>query len=159
MNEKNFKLSQTWKEYEFWCEGVLFSCLGVFGLLSNLVTLIAILSSPAMMQHTFNHLLAALSFIVILLVLIWRKVHDATKKASWIESHNPLLFLSRYIIFNVPVHARTIPEVSSWFSDSSFLSQVLTKTDKGSIFNLTQDEFLRTFQGSRFRLQLFFAYR
>ena len=81
MQRVNFKLSQTWKEYEFWCEGVLFSCLGVFGLLSNLVTLIAILSSPAMMQHTFNHLLAALSFIVILLVLIIR-VHDATKKAS-----------------------------------------------------------------------------
>ena len=66
---ENIKLSQTWKEYEFWCEGVLFSCLGVFGLLSNLVTLIAILSSPAMMKHTFNHLLAAHSFIVILLVL------------------------------------------------------------------------------------------
>ena len=59
-------LSQTWKDFEFWCEGVLFSCLGVFGLISNLVTLITILSSSSMRQHTFNQLLAALSFIVIL---------------------------------------------------------------------------------------------
>jgi len=90
-----FEYFKTWKEYEFWCEGVLFSCLGVFGLLSNLVTIITILSSPSMKQHTFNQLLVALSFFVIL-----------------------------YIIFNVPVRARTIPEVSSWFSGSSFLSQL-----------------------------------
>ena len=62
----NIYFSQTWKECEFWCEGVLFACLGVFGLLSNLVTIVTILSSPSMMQHTFNQLLAALSFFVIL---------------------------------------------------------------------------------------------
>ena len=44
-----------------------------------------------------------------------------------------ILLLARYILFNVPVHARTIPEVSSWFSSSNFLSQVLIKSY--TIFN------------------------
>ena len=53
-----------------------------------------------------------------------------------------ILLLARYILFNVPVHARTIPEVSSWFSSSNFLSQVLPNRIRFSIFNLTQDESL-----------------
>ena len=45
---------------------------------------------------------------------------------SILHCHNfIIIFFSRYVIFNVPVHARTIPAVSSWFMNSSFSSQVV----------------------------------
>ena len=58
-------LSQVWKEYEYWCEGVLFSSLGLFGLVSNLASIITLLS-PDMRRQTFNQLLAVLSAIDIM---------------------------------------------------------------------------------------------
>ena len=52
-NAENFRLaksgfwgefSKVWKQFEFWCEGVIFSSLGLFGLASNLASIIAFLS-------------------------------------------------------------------------------------------------------------------
>ena len=56
---------KVWKKYEFWCEGVLFSSLGMFGLVSNLAS-IATLLSPDMRKQTFNQLLAVLAVYDIL---------------------------------------------------------------------------------------------
>jgi len=86
---------ETWKQYEFWCEGVLFSCLGLFGLISNMTSIVTLLSND-MRKHTFNKLLAVLAMADIM-----------------------------FIIFNVPVHANAIFEfVSAHFSGSYFLSQL-----------------------------------
>jgi len=85
---------RVWKEYEFWCEGVLFSILGLFGLISNLASIMTLLS-PDMRRQTFNQLLAMLA------------VYDIC-----------------YIIFNVPVHANaTLETVNHWFSVSDLLSK------------------------------------
>ena len=37
-------IAQVWKQFEFWCEGVIFSSLGLFGLVSNLASIITFLS-------------------------------------------------------------------------------------------------------------------
>jgi len=82
-----------WKQYEFWCEGVLFSSLGLFGLISNIASIITLLS-PDMRRQTFNQLLAVLAAYDML-----------------------------YIVFNVPVHANaTLETVNHWFSVSALLS-------------------------------------
>ena len=52
---------QVWKSYEYWCEGVVFSILGLLGLVSNMLVIITIISSTSMRKHTFNQLLATLS--------------------------------------------------------------------------------------------------
>ena len=71
-----------WKSYEFWCEGVLFSSLGMFGqysqsqdmllsreddlgLLSNTACIVTLLSAD-MRKQTFNQMLAILSAIDVL---------------------------------------------------------------------------------------------
>ena len=83
------------KQYEFWCEGVLFSCLGLFGLISNMTSIMTLLSKD-MRKHTFNKLLAALAVCDLM-----------------------------FIIFNVPIHANaTFEFVSHWFTESTFLSHV-----------------------------------
>ena len=51
---------QVWKQYEFWCEGVLFSSLGLFGLIANIASIVTLLS-PDMRRQTFNQLLAVLA--------------------------------------------------------------------------------------------------
>ena len=56
---------QAWKQYEFWCEGVLFSSLGLFGLISNIASIVTLLS-PDMRKQTFNQLLAVLAIYDIL---------------------------------------------------------------------------------------------
>jgi hypothetical protein len=56
---------QVWKEYEYWCEGVIFSILGLFGLISNMASILTLLS-PDMRKQTFNQLLAALSAMDVL---------------------------------------------------------------------------------------------
>ena len=56
---------QVWKQYEFWCEGVLFSSLGLFGLISNIASIVTLLS-PDMRKQTFNQLLAVLAIYDIL---------------------------------------------------------------------------------------------
>ena len=35
---------QVWKEFEFWCEGVFFSGLGIFGIIANFASIITFLS-------------------------------------------------------------------------------------------------------------------
>lgn len=57
--------AKVWKQYEYWCEGILFSSLGLLGLLSNLVCIITFLSAD-MRKQTFNQLLACLSAIDIM---------------------------------------------------------------------------------------------
>jgi hypothetical protein len=56
---------QVWKNFEFWCEGVLFSSFGLFGLVSNLASIVTFLSAD-MRKHTFNQLLASLAVYDIL---------------------------------------------------------------------------------------------
>lgn len=58
-------MRQVWKQYEFWCEGVLFSSLGLFGLISNIASIVTLLS-PDMRKQTFNQLLAVLAIYDIL---------------------------------------------------------------------------------------------
>ena len=43
-------LVQVWKQFEFWCEGVLFSSLGLFGLVSNLASIVTFLSAEMRKQ-------------------------------------------------------------------------------------------------------------
>ena len=52
--------AQVWKQFEFWCEGGLFSSLGLFGLISNLASIATFLSAD-LRKQTFNQLLAALA--------------------------------------------------------------------------------------------------
>lgn len=86
---------EIWKQYEYWCEGIIFSGLGLFGLVSNLITIITITTSN-MKKHTFNQLLVALSVFDVL-----------------------------YIIFNVPVHANaTLESVMFFFMKSSFFCKL-----------------------------------
>ena len=70
-----------WKSYEFWCEGVLFTSLGMFGIiqsqpvitrhqddlgfLSNIACIVTLLSAD-MRKQTFNQMLAILSAIDVL---------------------------------------------------------------------------------------------
>ena len=61
-NPIDFKV---WKQFEFWCEGVLFSSLGLFGLVTNLASIVTLLS-PTMRKQTFNQLLAVLAVYDIL---------------------------------------------------------------------------------------------
>lgn len=85
---------RVWKQYEYWCEGVLFSSLGLFGLISNIASIMTLLS-PDMRRQTFNQLLAVLAAYDML-----------------------------YILFNVPVHANaTLETVNYWFSVSDLLSR------------------------------------
>ena len=61
MNSLTFDMKfQVWKQYEFWCEGILFSSLGLFGLISNMASIMTLLS-PDMRRQTFNQLLAMLA--------------------------------------------------------------------------------------------------
>ena len=41
---------QAWKAFEFWCEGVLFSAIGLFGLISNLASFATFLSADLRTQ-------------------------------------------------------------------------------------------------------------
>ena len=45
--------AQVWKQFEFWCEGVIFSSLGLFGLVSNLASIITFLS-PEVFAFVFD---------------------------------------------------------------------------------------------------------
>ena len=56
---------QVWENFEFWCEGVMFSSLGLFGLVSNLASIVTFLSAD-MRKQIFNQLLAALAVFDIL---------------------------------------------------------------------------------------------
>ena len=104
---------QAWKQYEFWCEGVLFSSLGLFGLISNIASIVTLLS-PDMRKQTFNQLLAVLAIYDIL--------YEKRNQSCSIKSSS---FPPRYIVFNVPVHANaTLSTVNHWFSVSEILSWV-----------------------------------
>jgi len=86
---------ELYKAYEYWCEGILFSSLGIFGLVSNIASIVTLLSVD-MRKQTFNQLLAILAAVDIL-----------------------------YIITNVPVHtAATLAIVNSWFTMSTTLSEL-----------------------------------
>ena len=88
--DNSFDLSQcgdkqdllVWKSYEYWCEGVLFSSIGLCGeltaivlgcpsttlppgLLSNIACIVTLLSAD-MRKQTFNQMLAILSVVDIL---------------------------------------------------------------------------------------------
>ena len=104
---------QAWKQYEFWCEGVLFSSLGLFGLISNIASIVTLLS-PDMRKQTFNQLLAVLAIYDILY-----------ENRNQSRSISAVIFPPRYIVFNVPVHANaTLSTVNHWFSVSEILSWV-----------------------------------
>ena len=55
-----FLSCQVWENFEFWCEGVIFSSLGLFGLVSNVASILTFLSAD-MRKQIFNQLLAALA--------------------------------------------------------------------------------------------------
>ena len=41
---------QAWKAFEFWCEGVLFSAIGLFGLVTNIASVATFLSADLRTQ-------------------------------------------------------------------------------------------------------------
>ncbi len=58
-----------WTGVQWWCEGVLFTGVGVAGLAANIFS-VCVLSTKDMRKHTFNQLLIALAVFDILFILV-----------------------------------------------------------------------------------------
>ena len=69
--------AQVWKQFEFWCEGVIFSSLGLFGLVSNLASIITFLS-PEVFVFSKN----------LIFLVIWLSRVQITPKTDLRRSKN-----------------------------------------------------------------------
>ena len=50
-------MNQVWKQFEFWCEGVFFSALGIFGVIANFASIITFLSPEVNIIFTIINIL------------------------------------------------------------------------------------------------------
>ena len=58
-----------WNRYQWWCEGIFFTGIGLVGLLANFAS-IGILATKDMRKHSFNQLLIALAIFDILFIMV-----------------------------------------------------------------------------------------
>lgn len=58
-----------WQNFQWWCEGVLFTGVGLAGLLANCFS-IGILATKEMRKHSFNQLLIALCVFDLLFIIV-----------------------------------------------------------------------------------------
>ena len=58
-----------WQTFQWWCEGVLFTGIGLGGLIANCFS-IGILSTKDMRKHSFNQLLIALCLFDLLFIIV-----------------------------------------------------------------------------------------
>jgi hypothetical protein len=60
---------RVWYNFQWWCEGVLFTGVGLAGLLANCFS-IGILATKEMRKHSFNQLLIALCVFDLLFIIV-----------------------------------------------------------------------------------------
>ena len=63
---------------QWWCEGVLFTGLGLFGLAANLLSIAVLTSTRELRRHSFNQLLVALATFDILFIVVSVPVYAFT---------------------------------------------------------------------------------
>ena len=78
----DFNLHQAWKAFEFWCEGVLFSAIGLFGLLTNFTSFATFLSADlrtqvmvmmtVMTMSMMKGIMMKIMLMVIMMLLVMR---------------------------------------------------------------------------------------
>ena len=60
---------RVWQTFQWWCEGVLFTGIGLCGLIANCFS-IGILCTQDMRKHSFNQLLIALCIFDLLFIVV-----------------------------------------------------------------------------------------
>ena len=60
---------RVWSQTQWWCEGTLFTGVGVAGFVANVLS-VGILSTKEMRKHTFNQLLIALCICDVMFILV-----------------------------------------------------------------------------------------
>ena len=83
---------QAWKAFEFWCEGVLFSAIGLFGLVTNIASVATFLSADLRTQ-----VMVMMMMVMMMMVMVNMMLNTMVVMAMM----NAVLLIMTIIVINI----------------------------------------------------------
>ena len=85
----NVDFHQAWKAFEFWCEGVLFSAIGLFGLVTNIASVATFLSADLRTQ------------VMVMMMMVMVMVNMMLNMMVVMALMNAVLLIMTIIVMNI----------------------------------------------------------
>ena len=88
---------QAWKAFEFWCEGVLFSAIGLFGLVTNIASVATFLSADLRTQVMVMMMMMMMMMVMMMMVMVNMMLNTMVVMAMM----NAVLLIMTIIVINI----------------------------------------------------------